>query len=247
MSESTALTNWEERLAADAKAVASIERPSVSAISLRGGMLSYMDNTMPDNKMSVVVLGNAVEHAYYTEAYDADRVVPPSCFAIGKSNQEEAMVPHEVVPEEQRVSTSCASCPNFQWGSGRGRGKACGTRRRLALIPAVALDDIDTLSSAEIATLKVPVTSVRNWSSYVNVVAAEHQRPPYGVITEIKVVPDAHTMFKVHFSCMGRIALDVMPQLGSLLDRADPILTAPFEMQVEETDEKPAPKGKRKF
>ena len=247
--EGKSLVNWEERMAQDAKDAASVERPSISSISLRGGIMSYMDTEVPGNKIPCVVLSSVIKQSYYDQPYDANNIIPPTCFALGKPGEEEFMAPHKDVPPAQRGhGVACNSCEFFQWGSGRGKGKACGTRRRLALIPTTALETDEDLDKAEIAVLKVPVTSVRNWSSYVNGVSAEHARPTWGVITEISLKPDAKTTFKVLFSALGLIEVSRLPRLQPLIERAQNILHTPFDMAVSSDVSEPEdPKGKKKY
>lgn len=248
-SESTALTNWEERMAMEAKAASEVERPAVSQISLRAGVISYMDQPMPNNKLPCIILGSMVERSWYPEKFDADNIVPPTCFALGKPGEEANLAPHPTVPDDQKQAVTCSNCEYSKWGSapGSSKGQWCGTRRRLAVIPASALDDPDSLARAEIATMKVPVTSVRNFSTYVAGVSAQYQRPPYGVITEITTKPDPRTQFKVWFTTLGTVDMSLLPSLGPLLDRAVPILEAPFDMTPSaEEEEAPAPKVKGK-
>lgn len=237
--EGKELTNWEQRMAAEAKAVALVERPGMSTISLRSGIMSYMDAPVPDNKMNVVVINSCIEQSWYDQDFDADRIVPPYCFALGKPGEEQFLSPHEVVPEDQRQSDLCVNCEKFKWGSGRGKGKACGTRRRLVIIPASALLDPDSLQSSEMAVLKVPVTSVKNWSTYVNLVAAETQRPTWGVVTEVSVKPDPKTQFKVFFERKDVVDVSLLPKLEPLLRQSLTLTFTPFDMSqpAEEAEE----------
>lgn len=246
--EGKALTNWEERMAAEAKATSLVERPGMSTISLRAGVMTYMDTPMPNNEMPCIVLQSAIEQSWYDQDFDPDRIVPPYCFALGKPGEEQFMGPHEVVPDDQKQSPLCINCEKFKWGSGKGRGKACGTRRRLILIPATALDDPESIPAAEMAVVKIPVTSVKNWSNYVNTVAAQFQRPSWGVVTVIKVVPDVKTQFKVLFSTKAPIDVGVLPKLEPLLRQAATVIMAPFDMAMgQDAEEEEEPKGKKKY
>lgn len=239
-----ALTNWEERLQEEAREISKVERPTISNISLRSGIMTYMDEPVPNNSLDVVVLASCIEQSYYSGDFDPDNIVPPDCFALAPPGAEQEMAPHEAVPEPQ--SEKCVTCKQFKWGSGRGRGKACGTRRRLIIIPASALENPDSLESAEMALIKVAVTSVKNWASYVNQVAAQYRRPPWGVVTTISVKPDAKTQFKVNFATKGVIDFELLPKIEPLIASSKPSLFAPFDMTppAEEEDE---PKGKKKY
>lgn len=242
------LTNWEEKMAAEAREASKVERPGMSTISLRAGVMTYMDEAIPNNTLDCIVLTSAIEQSWYSQDFDPDRIVPPDCFALGAPGQEQALAPHEVVPVEQRQSETCVTCEKFKWGSGRGRGKACGTRRRLVLIPKTALDDTDTLPAAEMAVLKVPVTSVRNWSNYVNNVAAQHNRPVWGIITSITCKPDPKTQFKVMFSPSDLVDVSVLPHLQGLIQQAQTVAYAPFDMSMgAEDDEEEGDTKKKKY
>jgi hypothetical protein len=184
--------------AAEAQDAAAKERPAISRLSLKNGMISYMQTPMPGNAIEVVLLVGTVWHKFYEGRYDPNNIVNPSCFAIG-ADEDAVMAPHENVAEPR--SDACASCPNFQWGSdpGGGRGKACKETRRLVLIPATALESPEAVAAAELALVDIPVTSVRNYGHFVNTLAATVHRPMYAVVTKLATVPDPKTQFKLTF------------------------------------------------
>ena len=66
------LVNWEAKLAAEANEVATTERPSVSTISLRSGIIQYMGQPVPDNKLECIVLASLHENVIYADAFDPD-------------------------------------------------------------------------------------------------------------------------------------------------------------------------------
>ena len=240
------LTNWEERMAAEASAAVLVERPSLASINFQAGQMVYDGNAVPDNSLDCVILGSIIEQAHYPGAYDANNIVPPECFAFGKPGHEDTMEPHPDVPEDQRGGDTCANCEFFQWGSGNGRGKACKTRRRLAVIPANALKSEAALASAEIAKMTISVTNVKQYTNHVNAVAAQFQRPTWGVITNITTKPDPKTQFKVLFSAREAIDLSLLPGLEPLLDSAQTVLQAPFDMTPRAEEDEPDTKGKKK-
>lgn len=230
------VVKWEEELARQAKEVAATERPSISTISLKSGVMRYQDQVVPGNKLQVVVAAFAFEHKWFKNKYDPDVIEIPACFALSETGKD--MAPHEKSQEKQHEI--CASCDLFQFGSAdNGKGKACKEVRRLALVP------VDGIEGGEMALLSVPVTSVKNWSNYVNQVAAQYSRPPWAVITEISVVPDAKTQFKVTFSTAGMLSEDYLGMMHEKSKKALEVLLAPYEpIEQEET---PAPKGKKKY
>ena len=195
-----ALANWDDELAKYATEAAASEQTSGGKfLSTKGGILSFGGAAVPGNVMNVIVLDHILENHRYTERFDPDSPASPICYAFGRTDEE--MQPHENCSEPQ--SDSCVGCPLNEWASAdTGRGKACKNIRRLALIPEDGLDDLE---NCDIAFLKVPVTSVKNWAGYVQAVATQMKRPPFAVITEISVVPDNKTQFAVKFKVGDKI------------------------------------------
>lgn len=245
MSESTALTNWDEELAKQAREVAAAERPSVSNISARAGVLSYQGTPIPGNKLPVIVVATAYENQYFPSSFDPNKTEAPTCFALSIDGLD--MVPHENSREKQ--ADSCAECPMFKWGSDPkgGKGKACKSKRRLVLIPANALED--GVEKAEMAQLTLPVTSVKNWGNYVNRLAATVKRPPWAVITEVKTQPHVKNQFEIVFEPVSAVDSEHLGALSVLREAADNIALRPYEIPTEEAEaeEEPKPKGKRKY
>jgi hypothetical protein len=190
-----------ERLAAQAKAAAATERPAVGRISLKSGVMSYGGTAMPGNKTEAVVVASVYRNVFYAGRYDANNIVNPNCFASSESDK--GMAPHSNVAEPEHAT--CDGCPNNEWGSdpNGGRGKACKQTRRLVLIPGHAVEGgAAAVNTAEFAVMDLPVTSVKNYSGYVNALAASAKMPPFAAVAEISVVPDAKTQFKVNFKPM---------------------------------------------
>jgi len=262
----TALEKYREKMAAKASAYASEEKTGGSFISIRGGVLTFGEEELPGNEMLVVVLDAIHENTYYDTKFDPDSVLPPKCFAFGRSEKE--MEPHENVPDPDDAEGSffelqagqCSECPHSQWGSAdTGRGKACSNRRRLAVIPAgrfvagkkrrdtemEVFEDPDHFRKADIAFLKLPVTSTKNWSKYVHMLNKEHQAPPFAVLTHIYVEPDPKTQYKVHFDCIEVVEdEDILDILFARNEEAMDMIIQPYEEPSEEDLEKPKAKAK---
>lgn len=198
-----------EELAVAARDDAAKERPAVSRISLRGGIMSYGGAAIPGNKLDVVVLAGAYWNKWYHRRFNPNVIVNPTCFAVTADYEESKdMEPHENV--ENPVNERCNTCPKAQWGSAGtpeepSRGKACKETRRLAVIPASALESAEAISKAELAIVDVPVMSVKNYGNFVNTLAAAVQRPMWSVVTTLAPVPDAKSQFVLTFSPIGRI------------------------------------------
>lgn len=201
------------RLAQQAKDTAAQERPSVSKIGLRGGMLSYGGDPVKGNVLPVVIMFAGNRNAYYDKPFDPNNLQNPVCFALGANDDD--MFAHENVPDEnvgpdstekdRPAPRSCSGCKFNDWGSDPkgGRGKACKETRRLVVIPGNGLDDVESIQKAEMAILDIPVTSGKNYSNFVNALAAQTNLPPWAVVTEISTERDPKTQFKVTFSPMN--------------------------------------------
>jgi hypothetical protein len=233
----TAVVAWDEALAARAamakKAEASVSTGSF--ISFKSGVMSYQGNPVPGNSLQIIVLSSIMENNFFEGSYDSNTPQSPVCYAFG--HDEEEMAPHEAVEEPQ--CETCAGCPHNEWGSAdKGNGKACKNVRRLAVITADTLDGgAETLHDAEVAYVKLPVTSVKGWAGFVNQLAATN-KPPLAFVAEMSVVPDAKTQFKVTFKAIEEI--DDGELIGALLEKADLVDTQiAFPYQKVEVAAKP--------
>lgn len=243
-----------EELAGAAKDAAAVERPKLSKISFKSGMMSYMQTPVPGDFMDMILLATAHRNTWYAGAYDQDNIVNPTCFAIKASRDDETeMIPHENVKEP--VHATCEGCPKNAWGSAMrdgkpSRGKACKEGRRILVIPAAVLDAADpiqALKTAEKAVIDVPVTSVGNYGNFVNALNATVQRPMWSVITRVQVVRDVRTQFKVTFTPMNYINdTGAIRALRSMLEDAERIVTLPYD-ETELAGKEPEPVKPNKF
>lgn len=237
----TSVAVWDQKLAERAAKAKKTEASVAtgSFISMKGGILSFMGNAVPDNKLRVVVVDAIMENDLFVGKFDPNSPQSPVCYAFGRDEDE--MAPHEAVasPECDR----CQGCPHNEWGSAdTGKGKACKNVRRLALITEDALDGgVEGIADAEVAYLKLPVTSVKAWAGFVSQLAATN-KPPLAFVTELSVVPDATSQFKVQFKAVEEI--DDGDLLGALLEKADVVeQQIIFPYQVIEAPAKPAARG----
>ena len=261
------LVEYKEKLRKKAAAAASVERGESSFISLKGGMLTIGEETLPGNEMLCVVLDSIHENTFYAGDYDPDVQLPPTCFAFGRSDKE--MEPHDNVPHFddddadkshfQMQAEWCDQCPNFEWGSAeKGRGKACSVRRRLILIPAgnfipsgkrgvepemEVFDEAEAFDGSNSVMLKLPVTSVKAWSRYVNELNTDHQMPPFAAITRLFLMADAKSQYKVEFELVEIIEDEAI--LEVLFRRnAEAMETIEDPYTEPEEDEAPATKAR---
>jgi hypothetical protein len=191
---------FEDQLASMAAESLKAEQSSLQTtfLSTTGGILTYRGDPVAGNKLECVIIAAPIERLYYASRYDPTKIVPPDCFSIDSSAI--GMKPNSASPAPQHAT--CEGCPKNEWGSSPtgGKGKACRETRRLLVIPADALTSADKIKGAEVAALRPPVTSLKNYATYVQTIAATLRRPPLAVVTEISVLPDAKTQFKVAFS-----------------------------------------------
>lgn len=206
------LNKWDARLAELAQTSAVAEESAIGGgafLSTKNARLSFGGANVPGDKMNVVIIDSILENVYYDVPFDANNPASPVCYAFGRDDK--TIAPHEKSPEPQH--DQCKGCPMNEFGSAeRGKGKACSNVRRLALIPEAGLDDVE---GTEVAYLKVPVMSVKNWAGYVNQLATTIKRPPLAMITEISVVPDDKSQFRVLFRPVAEITDPTV--LGELL------------------------------
>lgn len=265
----TALEKLKGKMAAKANEYANDETASGSFFSTRGGILKLGEEELPGNEMLVVILDAIHENTYYDGAFDAENMLPPKCFAFGRSEKE--MEPHENVLDDDDEGADasyfemqcawCDECPHFEWGSAnKGKGKACSSRRRLAVIPAgrfipsknkreaaemEVFDEPDHYKSADLAFLKLPVTSTKNWSKYVHALNRDHQLPPFAVITCISLESHAENQFTVLFECIDVIEdEDILEILMKRNTEAMDVIEQPYGEPSEEDMEQPKAKAK---
>jgi len=221
---------------ADAKAQLANERPALSIMSLKSGVMSIGEEPVPGNELNCIIVANVTENQWFKDRYDPNVRSNPTCYALGEGKAEQLAPMAESIDKQ---AEACISCEKFEWGSSPtgGRGKACKERRRLALIP----EDM----SAEMLLLNIPPTSIRNWSNHVAKVVATTGMSTAGVVTNIKVVPSAKNQFEVKFEIVGRVHVDHMSTLMQRKADALAIMLQPYP-EIEE-EEEPAKGKKRKF
>jgi hypothetical protein len=194
------IVTFESELALLAEQGIQAEKSSagVSFITTSGGVMKYRDNPIAGNSLDVIVLSSPVERLYYTSRYDPTNNAPPSCFALGLTIT--GLKPSHLSDAPQ--AELCETCSKNQWGSATngGKGKACSEKRRLFLMTADSATSTDAVNLAEVAALRIPVTSVKGYSTYVQTVASTVKRPLAAVITKVSLVPDPKTQFKIQFT-----------------------------------------------
>lgn len=210
-------------------------------IKTQGGVFTYKGETIGE-KMNLVIVAAVLHNAYYDGPYDSDNPGIPVCYAFGESAK--GMAPHADSTGPQ--NETCKGCEKNEFGSAdKGKGKACGNRVRFGCITD---GDLDSIEDAEVCMLQSPPTSGPNWKGYCDELKDTWQRPPLAVITEVHLVRDAKTQFKMLFRMIEKI--DDHAQIGALLALRPKVLkelVVPYQV-IEKTA--PAPRktaGRKKF
>jgi hypothetical protein len=219
-----------------------------SFFSVAAGVLSFDGAPIPGNQMAVVILDHIHENVFYEGIYDAGNPRPPTCFAFARDGSE--LAPHETVVEAgQAQHETCKGCSQNEWGTAeRGRGKACRNTRRLAMIPAGTIDvnsgrftpftDPDHFETATVGIMKIPVTSVNGFGTYVKQVSGAVRRPPHGVFTRVRVVPDPKTQVRVLFEPLDNAPAGIIPILMKRHAETRETIMFPYPLSYDEPEEK---------
>lgn len=265
----TEVVDLEAEMKAQAELAAGTQRSSGGGgkfFSLQAGVLSYDQNPLPGNQMAVIILADIMENSWYEGEYDPSTPASPKCFAFG--HHEDAMEPHEKVDQEEyfdRQHDTCNGCPRNEWGSApKGKGKDCKNVMRLAMIPAGQYKAVGNgrnksieyepyeeeahFARAEVAFLKIPVTSVKYYSKYVKQLAGDIGRPPHGVITNIWLEPDPKSQYKVMFELMDRVDDALLPTIMNRHKAEKSSIDFPYSPPPDEEDRQaPAAKSNNKL
>ena len=222
----TAVVPWQEKLAQEAAEAASSEAVASEFVSFQGGILTFNGQQIADNKLPVIILDTAYEHAFYGDmvdgkpvhwTYDPDNPRSPSCYAYGRVESELAPIQEGDDAPEAPVHTDCATCPLNEWGSDPegGKGKACKNVRRVTLMAADVLNsgNPEAVKAATSVFAKTPVTSGKFLSAFVLQVANVTKRPPWGVVALLKVERDARNQFTVKWEYVDNIPDGFIPAI----------------------------------
>ena len=251
-------TKYNAQLAEMARAAASVEKISGGrSLSTSGGILSFDDQPLPGNRVAAIILDSVFENTFYPERYvPGAPIQSPVCYAFAR--REEDLAPHPSMQSDLTYFApqgyDCTSCPWNEWGSAEiGKGKRCQQRRRLAMLPAgqyvqaanggwdlLLYDDPAAIKGADMATLKLPVTSVKAWAKYVHELSNELQLHPMGVVTEVALVPDAKTQFRVEFTMKERLNDTMLEAVFPRREEAVEAIIQPYQAPDPEERQKGA-------
>lgn len=241
---SNQMNKWEAELARYAKKQSTAEATATSGgnfISLRPGKMIYKGVEATGGKMNLVILGQIIDRHYYLDDYSPSAPVSPVCFAFGEFDEDGKLGPLE--PHNDSHEKQCEDCAHCEWnqfGTAKmGKGKACRECRRIAVISEGDLGN----PGAEIALLKVPITSVKRLRAYVKSLTDGMGKPTFAVVTEVSCHQDDKTMLRVEFEAKAAVPPEALPAIFDMLDRAHAELVTPY--QPYQAPEKPATPAKK--
>jgi hypothetical protein len=161
-----------------------------NTISIKGKNFSAQGATL-EEPLKLVIVDYSFENALYDSKFDPDNPQPPVCFAVAKTNDE--LAPHDNSPSPQ--SEKCKGCGQNQFGTAdTGRGKACKNNIRLAVLSTnVKKFDANAVDKAEIFSMRLPPTSVKNFRGFLRQITEGLQLPLFSVITSLSFDEEAAT------------------------------------------------------
>lgn len=253
------LVRWDEQLAKDAEVASAMEANAGGGqfFSTKGGVLTWQDAPMPNNQMAVIIVDHIFETVYYAEEYDASNPQAPDAFAFARREEDLEWHKDSIAPY---AGTPVKGSDICEWGSAdKGRGKAAKETRRLAMIPAgqfnaagkfELINDEEHYATTPVGYMRLPITSVKGFAGFVKQVAGALRRPPHGIITKVKLVPDPKNQFLVLFEPIVNVPDALMGAVMKRREEVMPIIDFPYQPREEgekTTKKGPAKKKARKY
>lgn len=234
--------NYDEEWAARAQAASKKVKPVAGRVTSKAGILKLNGDPAPDNKLSTIVVASTFANIFYDEKFDEDDPKNPVCWAYFDSEDDDPVPdPKSTKPQ---CETRCADCWASQWKSAdNNKGKACGNRVILGIIPMVEAPE--EVPESELATVTLAVTSVKEWAKYVDKARSMFGRPPEGMYTEISTKPDAKSQFKFVFNAIGKIPNELGPNVFKKQEGCMPLLRRSWDPNPEPTEEELAEREKK--
>jgi hypothetical protein len=233
-------------MAAVEDTTARIKSNAGNNLGIRNSKFTYKQEVI-GRSMVAIAVDFIHSQTWYDTPFDADNPHPPACHALSITGDD--MQPLAKSPSKQ--SEFCDGCPKNAWGSADvGRGKACAQQVKVALVAAGANE---TLSTAEMAILTVPPTSLKNWNNYVKSLAKSHGLPPFAFYTRFSFDEDAeHPVLTFEIEREIDSVEDLLAICGEdgkggrVPEARDILMTAPDFSQQAEPRKKAGKKAARK-
>lgn len=157
---------------------------SMRRISVRGGRFRQIVGgeqiaVSKESSMNVVIVNAAaLARTYYAGTYDPDKVVPPTCWSSDTER------PDPSVPDEQRQSDRCVTCPQNVKGSGQGESRACRYSQRMAVVIEGEWDNVYQLQLAATSVFGDAENGNMPMGAYARYLSA-HNTPAIAIVTEM--------------------------------------------------------------
>lgn len=220
-STAVATTDWQKKMEERANAQsARIEAAGGNYISIKNNEFTYQGADLGDD-LHVIVLGFVYYNEYFDIPYDSDNPSSPACYSI-------ADIVADLEPAEDSPNKQCDTCKDCElnvFGSAdNGKGKACGNKRRIAVIAESDLDN--DIGDIEIAIIKVPVTSGKAFDKYAKGINKTMRLPIDGVITSITFDEDEEWETLVFKSLAAVENEEHLEKIEAKLEEAQEMLNA---------------------
>lgn len=199
-------------------------------ISFKSGVMNVDKTPVPNNTLPVIALAFATENSWYAGKYDPTKPQTPACWSVYTG---EEMTPDPECADIQ--ADNCKSCDKFKWGSDPqgGRGKACKTRIRIAVLPG-DVNSVEEVKAAEIRFAMLPVTSTKDFATFMQTCQLKTSRPMFGVVSELKCTPDAKSQFKVTLTPLRAVPDDLMLAILDRVNKAEEEIVYKYQSFEEE-------------
>lgn len=193
---------------------------SVRRVQMKGGQINFLDgqgNPMGNvlaadgttvafpqygSSADIIIVGMMPEasrayRTFYATAYEGEGSAPPACWSVdGETPSDKSSAPQ---------AGNCRDCPkNVVGTSATGKGKACGSRKKLAVIyaydPEMRIFSMDLPATALFGTSKRESEGYYTLSAYAKKLAAAGAHSA-GVVTEVSFAEGAN--IGVRFKAKG--------------------------------------------
>lgn len=235
-----ALVNFKEKMKEKAKEVLAVEVPRVNRIGFKSGHM-YIDNQAVGTSLLCYILANRRVNSWFPRAYNPNQseAEAPHCWSVFRKEDEAFATPDKRCLAPQ--APSCNECTKNAFGSAAngGKGKACGNRRRISLIPAgtekapgqYELFTADQIARMATYTAQLPPTSDKNFTTYARLCANTNVYGYVGVVTKLSLVPDSKSFFKVVFEKVSDIGSEeVLEEVYKKMELAEQDIDYGFEI-----------------
>jgi hypothetical protein len=199
-------------------------------ISSKGGVFQYLDSIV-GKELEVIVLGATLENLYYDQEFNAAKKTPPACWALDGAG--DVFGP---INAPDPVHGECATCPNNEWASGKGRGKACRNYVRLVLVRA---ND----PSGPGCKFRLPPTAITAWTKYAKKIEHGLGRPIFSVVTRLSIKPKGGSFTVLPEPASFVNDGETLEVLASRLDEATAELLRLYEPREDDEEKEASTEG----